>query len=165
MQQIRHACSTRQLEVNASLKSVIDLLHSIFTRLQLKGKEFQPYYAATEDEIEEFWSVLLLIDASLTREDTTKKLLKSKADMRALLNTVARLVTIPFKSVSVEWLHASCSNKFEWILTSTLRSLFFLTQYLLEMVTTSVFRNCLVRQLAKSTVYQLTLLKSHLNSF
>lgn len=31
------------------------------------------YEAASDDEIQEFWSVLLLIDATLTRDDTTKK--------------------------------------------------------------------------------------------
>ena len=37
------------------------------------------------EEIEEFWSVLLLIDATLTKDDTTKRLVSKKPDLCAFL--------------------------------------------------------------------------------
>ena len=80
LHQVREAISSRK-EVVSSLKPPIDLLKSIFTRLELKGQPFDMYEAATEDEIHEFWSVLLLIDSTLTTCTTTKKLLKTKTAM------------------------------------------------------------------------------------
>ena len=81
LHQLREAVSSRKEEVVSSLKPPTDLLKSIFTHLELKGQAFDLYEAATEDEIHEFWSVLLLIDSTLTTCTTTKKLLKTKTAM------------------------------------------------------------------------------------
>ena len=77
LQQLRKAAENRKEELS-SLKPTIDLLHDVFTRLELKGEPFEAYEAATMEEIEEFWSVLLLIDTTLTMDDTTKKLVSKK---------------------------------------------------------------------------------------
>ena len=53
-----------------------DLLKSIFTHLELKGK-LMICMKPLQDEIYEFWSVLLLIDSTLTKCTTTKKRLKT----------------------------------------------------------------------------------------
>ena len=78
--QLREAVSSNK-EVVSSLKPPIDLLKSIFTHLELKGQAFDLYEAATDDEIHEFCSVLLLIDSTLTTSTSTKKLLKTKTAM------------------------------------------------------------------------------------
>jgi hypothetical protein len=67
------------------LASAIGLLDDIMHCLELKGEAFEVYNAATEDEITEFWSILLLIDESLTIQDTTKKHMKGRKDMCAFI--------------------------------------------------------------------------------
>ena len=78
LQQLREAALSRKEDVASSLKPAIDLLKSIFRRLELKGEAFELYEVASDEEIYEFWSVLLLIDSTVTMDTTTKKLLKSK---------------------------------------------------------------------------------------
>ena len=85
LQQLRKAADVRRDELSSSLKPTVDLLHDVFTRLELKGEPFEMYEAASDDEIEEFWSVLLLIDASLTRENTTRKHISKKSDICVFL--------------------------------------------------------------------------------
>ena len=85
LQQLRKAAENRKEELSSSLKPTIDLLHDVFTRLELKGEPFEAYEAATMEEIEEFWSVLLLIDTTLTMNDTTKKLVSKKPALCAFL--------------------------------------------------------------------------------
>ncbi len=86
VKQLRQACVSTQDELQASLKPPISLLRDIMGRLELKGEAFEVYNAATEDEITEFWSTLLLIDKSLTMQDTTKKHMKDRKDMCAFIN-------------------------------------------------------------------------------
>ena len=76
LQQLRQAANLKKEEISSSLKPAVDLLHDLFKHLELKGQPFETYKAADEDDIKEFWEVLLLIDATLTMEDTTKKLIK-----------------------------------------------------------------------------------------
>ena len=74
-----------------TLKPVIELLHGIFRRLELKGCPFDVYEAATEEQIEEFWSVLLLIDSTLSRDDSTKKTIKAKAKISDFMKHCCRI--------------------------------------------------------------------------
>ena len=55
LQQLRKAADVRRDELSSSLKPTVDLLHDVFTRLELKGEPFEMYEAASDDEIEEFW--------------------------------------------------------------------------------------------------------------
>ena len=78
------AAGNKADELALSLKP-IHLLYEIITPLELKGEPFEVYRAATKGEIEEFWSVLLLIDATLTRADTKKQQVAKKHDLCAFL--------------------------------------------------------------------------------
>ena len=66
------------------------MLNEIFQQLELKGKAFEVYKAAAKEEIEEFWSVLLLIDSTLTIDDTTKNQIKKKLIYVDLLSTAVQ---------------------------------------------------------------------------
>ena len=92
LQQLRQACgdSEKQCNVASSLKPPVDLLDEIFQRLELKGKAFEVYEAATKEEIEEFWSVLLLIDSTLTIDDTTKNQIGKKIDVCGFIKHCCR---------------------------------------------------------------------------
>ena len=79
LQQLQQAADKERTNVASSLRPAVDLLHNIFKCLELKGKAFESYEAASEEEIKEFWSVLLLIDSTLTMEDTTKKQIKKRS--------------------------------------------------------------------------------------
>ena len=81
LQQLCEKCGSKRDEASSSLKPAVDLLHDVFKRLELKGKSFEVYKAAAEDEIQEFREVLLLVDATLKTEDTTKKSIKQKTDV------------------------------------------------------------------------------------
>ena len=85
LQQLRKAAENKTDELASSLKPTIDLLHEVITRLELKGEPFEVYKAATKEEIEEFWSVLLLVDTTLTKVDTTKQQIAKKPDLCTFL--------------------------------------------------------------------------------
>jgi len=61
-----------QQEVGDSLSPGISLLHDLFTRAQWKGDKLDTFFAASDDEIKEFWKVMLDIDASLESCSYTK---------------------------------------------------------------------------------------------
>lgn len=90
MQQLRQACSLTKDVVKSSLKPPIALLKELMQRLELKGDVFEMYNAATEEEITEFWSTLLLIERTLTMQDTTKKRLKDRSEMCAFIEHSCR---------------------------------------------------------------------------
>lgn len=88
---MREKCGSKRDEASGSLKPAVDNLHDVFKRLELKGKSFEIYKAAAEDEIQEFWEVLLLVDATLKTEDTTKKSIKQKTDMCAFMKHCCKI--------------------------------------------------------------------------
>ena len=107
LQQLRQATNTAKEEVSATLKPARDLLHEIMKRLELKGRAFDIYEAATEDDMDEFWSVLLQIDATLTENNLTKKILQTKADMCAFMKHCCRIRHYSFQIKKCG--QASCS--------------------------------------------------------
>ena len=76
LKHIRKECSDFKEDVRNSLAPTKELIASVLRRLQLKGKNFQVFSSASDKEIEDFWDVLLTIEASLTRCDTTQVSLK-----------------------------------------------------------------------------------------
>lgn len=81
MGQLRSAgekVSGLQQEVGDSLSPCISLLHDLFTRAQWKVDKLDAFFAASDDEIKEFWKAMLDIDASLESCSYTKKTIKSK---------------------------------------------------------------------------------------
>ena len=51
---IRKSCSGFKSDVSKSLKSPKDLIASIITRLELKGRKFEVFESASEAEIDSF---------------------------------------------------------------------------------------------------------------
>ena len=74
-------------EVIDSLNPVKELLNTIFQRLSLKGKKFEIFDAVSEEKIPELWDKILSVDPSVTRKDTTQKVLKKKPDLTTFLDT------------------------------------------------------------------------------
>ena len=116
LQQLRKAAENRKEELSSSLKPTTDLLHDVFTRLELKGEPFEPYEAATMEEIEEFWSVLLLLNATLTMNDTTKKLVSKNC-------CVARHYSFQVKKCGVPTCHICKLVRIDSDIVSTLHYL------------------------------------------
>lgn len=68
-------------KVSNSLAPCVTLLNDLFQRAQWKDSKHDTFFAASEFEVEEFWKVLLDIDASIESCSYTKKTIKSKEDM------------------------------------------------------------------------------------
>ena len=68
------------------MKPTITLLTNIVQRLELKGKKFEVFSGATEEDIQNLWEVLQTIDSTLTHKETTKKAIKGKEDLEAFLS-------------------------------------------------------------------------------
>lgn len=83
--QLRANCTMHKDDVAQSLAPTKELLMSILKRLQLHGKSFEVFQSATESEGDAFWELLLSIDSSITREDTTKAALKKLTDLNAFI--------------------------------------------------------------------------------
>ena len=75
LEEVRKATPECKEEVKESLKLPLQLLRDITSRLKLKGENFIPVESADNEEIEDFWEVLLLIDDSLQRSDSAKGIL------------------------------------------------------------------------------------------
>ena len=73
IKEIRSNCAEFTSEVSSSLSPSKDLLNSIMTRLELKGRQFNIFQSAPESEIDSFFNILLKIDSSLSKSNTTKK--------------------------------------------------------------------------------------------
>ena len=84
--QLRASGESYKGDVKKSFVPTITLLTDIVQRLELKGKKFKVFSGATEEDIQNFWEVLLTIDSTLTREETTKKSIKGKEDLAAFLD-------------------------------------------------------------------------------
>jgi len=54
--------------VKDSLSPVKILLCSIFSRLQLKGRNMQNFISATGEELSDFWSVIMALDSTLIQD-------------------------------------------------------------------------------------------------
>lgn len=97
--QLRASGESYKGDIKESLKPTITLLINIVQRLELKGKKFEVFSGATEEDIQNFWEVLQTIDSTLTCEETTKKAIKGKKDLEAFLShcCVARHYSISIK--------------------------------------------------------------------
>ncbi len=72
-----------------SLQAMISLLSDIVRRLELKKKKFEMFERASDasdDDILNFWEVLQTVDSTLTRDDTTKKNIKNKDDLKSFFD-------------------------------------------------------------------------------
>lgn len=72
-------------EILDSLEQPKTLVASLFSRLKLKDEPFSVFVAASEEEIESVWENVKLIDSSLKRSDTTKRLLEGKKPLQYFL--------------------------------------------------------------------------------
>ena len=72
LKDIRQKCSSYKEDVANSLKPTKELISSVIKRLELKSKKFDIFQSASENEIQEFWQILLTIDANVTIKDTTQ---------------------------------------------------------------------------------------------
>ena len=70
---LRQQLTSCKEELSDSLSHVKIRLHSLFSRLQLHGKEFEIYYSATDEELREFWSALITLDSTLKEGGTYRK--------------------------------------------------------------------------------------------
>lgn len=61
-----------------ALQPVKDLLEDVFSKLSLKDEPFQIFQAASDKEMESIWKELMVIDASVKRDETTQVKLKNK---------------------------------------------------------------------------------------
>ena len=86
LKELRCGCSEYKDEVAESLSQPRELLNSILEQLQLNGKNFKDFHNATQREIDAFWDVLLLIDNSLTKEDTTRKSLQNLKSLNEFIS-------------------------------------------------------------------------------
>ena len=68
------------------LQSVKALLESLFVRLKLKEIPFQVFHAASSAEVDVFWSNILRIDAQLTKEDISSRIVQSRPGLKKFLD-------------------------------------------------------------------------------
>ncbi|KAI8484568.1 hypothetical protein Bbelb_376750 [Branchiostoma belcheri] len=71
--------------VVASTEKVRAMLNELFQRLCLKGEPFSTVDPATDDEVEEMWNLILLIDQTVTKEDTTKVKMQAKKNLAGFM--------------------------------------------------------------------------------
>ena len=81
---LRKSASAYKEQVKETLKFPTELLTDILKRLKLKNKYFQVFESCDENEMDAFWEIINQVDQSLSREDTTKKAVKDKKDLRQI---------------------------------------------------------------------------------
>ena len=88
---LRKAGEPFKEEIHKSVEPTISLLTDIIHRLELKGKKFKLYDSCSSDDILDFWEVLQLIAPLLSRNDTTKKDVRDKDDLKVFYEHCCRL--------------------------------------------------------------------------
>ena len=73
LKDLRDNCFQYRSDVSSSLKSPKDLISSIMDCLELKGRKFNVFESASNDEINQFFSILLKVDSLLTKDSMTRK--------------------------------------------------------------------------------------------
>ncbi len=84
--QLRISGGKHKEEIKKSLQAMISLLSDIVRRLELKKKKFEIFESASDDDILNFWELLQTVDSTLTRDDTTKKNIKNKDDLKSFFD-------------------------------------------------------------------------------
>lgn len=91
LEAVRKATSKSKEEVRESLKPPLQFLRDITSRLKLKGESFILVESADDQEIEDFWEVLLLIEDSLQQSDSAKAILSSRPKLKEFLEHCCQL--------------------------------------------------------------------------
>ena len=99
LKELRAGCCDLKNDIEESLAPVKELLSNVLKRLQLKGKNFEMFNSASQSEIDAFWEVLLLIDSSLTTQDTTKSALTK---LTSLNNYISHCCTFSKYSITIK---------------------------------------------------------------
>ena len=86
LKDIRKNCSEMKHDVSKSLESSKDLIGSIVTRLELKGKKFQVFQSASDAEMDSFFEGLLKVDPLLTKDHTKRKDLESLSSLQSFIS-------------------------------------------------------------------------------
>ena len=81
--QLRKVGEPYKDEVQKSLEPTITLLSSILECLQLK---FKVCNSSSDGDIQNFWEVLQTVDSTLSCDDTTKKDIKDKVDLKTFFD-------------------------------------------------------------------------------
>ena len=85
LEEVRKATSELK-EVKESLLPPLQLLNYITGRLILKDQHFLPVESAEDTEITDFWEVLLFIDDTMQRSDSTKSILSCRPKLKEFLD-------------------------------------------------------------------------------
>ena len=86
--QLRRVGEPYKDEVQKSLEPTVTLLSStcILEHLQVKEKKFKVFNSSSDGDIQNFWEVLQTVDSTLSRDDTTKKDIKDKVDLKTFFD-------------------------------------------------------------------------------
>ena len=68
-----------------SIEPVKTLVHSVFSRLNLKEKPVLSYSSATEHEMDAFFSILEDIELLVTRDDRAKECLSKRPKLKEFM--------------------------------------------------------------------------------
>jgi hypothetical protein len=99
LKDLRAGCKGYEDGVRGALAPAKELLSNIFKRLELKGKSFEIFESATSQEIEEFWNILLSVDASINSTNVTKA---SLAKFKSLNQFISHCCTFRRYSITIK---------------------------------------------------------------
>lgn len=101
------------LAVLDSIEPVKVLLSGIFQRLELHGKKFFMFPAASEENLQELWSELEAVDSSLEFGKVYRQsVLNDLPALSTFLDIVAVLDAMPSVSRNAESLHVICVDQY-----------------------------------------------------
>ena len=86
LKDLRDNCFQYRSDVSSSLKSPKDLISSIMDCLELKGRKFNVFESASNDEIDQFFSILLKVDSLLTMDSMTHQSVEKLACLQAFIS-------------------------------------------------------------------------------
>ena len=86
LKDLRDNCFQYRSDVSSSLKLPKDLISSIMDHLELKGRKFNVFESASNDEIDQFFSILLKVDSLLTKDSMTRKSVEKLACLQAFIS-------------------------------------------------------------------------------
>ena len=86
LKDLRDKCFEHRSDVSSSLRLPKDLIRSIMVRLELKGRKFDVFESASDNDMDQFFSTLLKVDSLITKDSMARKSVEKLACLQAFFS-------------------------------------------------------------------------------
>ena len=86
LKDLRDKCFEHRSDVSSSFRLPKDLIRSIMVLLELKGRKFNVFESASDNDMDQFFSTLLKVDSLITKDSMARKSVEKLACLQAFFS-------------------------------------------------------------------------------